>query len=68
MGDIESAQRENVLIIGPLAFHQADLESLFFEKAFLNRGKNRRFASQPDIADADFVGAKGARGIFLAAG
>jgi hypothetical protein len=44
MSDIEAAKGKCVLIGGPVALHQADIEPFFFEKAFLHCHENRRFA------------------------
>ena len=45
MRDVEPAQRKNILVIGPLTFHQADLETFVAKKTFLDGGKDGRFAS-----------------------
>src|SRR5947209_1412512 len=55
MGDVESAQRQDVFVIGPLAFHQTGIEAFLFEKAVLDCAEDRRFAGKPNISDPDFV-------------
>src|SRR5438270_13999607 len=55
MGDVVSAQREHVLVVRPFAFHEFDFESFLLEESFLDRAEDRRLASQPDVADPDFV-------------
>ena len=52
MRDVESAQRQHILVVGPFAFHQLDIEPFLFKKPFFDRGEDRRFASQADIAHA----------------
>ena len=65
MRDVVTAQSEHVLVVRPFAFHQFDLEPFLLEEAVLDRGENRRFASQADVADPDFVGVSGG-GVFFA--
>ena len=55
MRDVEPAERQHVLVVGPLAFHQTNIESFFLEKAFLDRAENRRFAGDADVSDTDLV-------------
>ena len=55
MSDIETAESEHILVVGPFTLHQADIEPLLFEKSFLDRAKDRRFASQTDVADPDLI-------------
>src|SRR5437868_4061236 len=67
MRDVEPAEGEHILIVGPFAFHETDIEPLFLEKPFLNRHENWRFAGQADVTDADLV-RPGGRTLFTAAG
>ena len=68
MGNVEPTEREDVLVVGPFAFHQADIEAFFFEKSFFDGGKYRRFTGQTDVADADLVAAIAGIGGLIAAG
>src|ERR1041385_3789186 len=53
--DIIPSKRQHILVIGPVALHEADLEPFFFEKSLFDRCENRRFAGKTDIAHADLV-------------
>src|SRR5579864_3929838 len=59
MRDIESPEREDIFIIRPFTFHQTDIESFLFEITVLDCAKDRRFAGNANISDADFVGRGG---------
>ena len=59
--DIESAQRQDVLVFRPLAFDEFDIEAFLFEKAFFDSGENGGFARDANVADADSM-AVGLRG------
>jgi hypothetical protein len=65
--DIETAERENVLVVCPFTLHQIDVEPFLFEKALLDRAEDRRFASNADVADADFIGSCRRTGVFAIA-
>src|SRR6185295_13981534 len=60
MSDIVVAHREDVLVILPIAFDEADIEAFFLEKPLLDCGKDRRLAGQADIAHANLVARSGA--------
>src|SRR5438270_5937539 len=55
MCDVETAQRQHILVVGPFAFDQADLEPFLLEKTFFHGGENRGLARQPNVANAHFV-------------
>jgi hypothetical protein len=55
MRDVETAESENILVVCPFAFHQADIETLFFEKSLFDRGEDWGFAGKSDISDPDLV-------------
>ena len=55
MRNVETAESEDVFIICPFAFHQTRIEPFFLEKSLLDRGKDGRFASDPDIANPNLV-------------
>src|SRR3954462_2220537 len=55
MRDVEAAEGEHVLVLGPLAFDQFHLQPFFFEKSFLNRREDRRLAREADVTDANLV-------------
>ena len=61
MRDVESAQRQHILVVGPLTFHKTNIEAFFLEKTFLDCRENRRLARQPDVAHAHLVGSSGGR-------
>jgi len=68
MSDVEAAQGQCVLISGPVALHQFDLESFLLKETLFDRRENRRFTRQTDITNADLVGSSWARtGTFVAA-
>jgi hypothetical protein len=54
MRDVKAAQGEHIFVLRPLAADQLDVEAFFFEKALFDGGKNRSFAGEADVADADF--------------
>ena len=54
MRHVEPAQRQHILVIGPLAFDERDLQAFFLEETFLHRREYRRLAGQADVADTDF--------------
>src|SRR5437764_4430948 len=55
MCDVETAERQYILVVGPFAFNQADLEPFLSEKSFFHGSENRSFTRQPDVADAHFI-------------
>ena len=55
MRHVIPAERQHVLVILPVTLHERDIEPFLFEEAFFNRGKDRRFARQADVANANFV-------------
>ena len=55
MRNIETAESEDVFVVRPFAFHQTRIEPFLFEKAFLDRGKDGRFASDPDVANPNLI-------------
>ena len=68
MRDVESAQRQHILVVGPLTFHKTNIEAFFLEKTFLYGRENWRLARQPDVSHAHFLGSSGGRtGVLVAA-
>ena len=55
VGNVEAAQSEDVFVISPFAFHQADIEAFLFEKSLLDRAEDRRFTGQTNVPDTDLV-------------
>ena len=55
MGDVIAAQRKRVLVVGPIALHQFRLETFLLKEALLVRSVDRRFASEPNVADTNFI-------------
>src|SRR5262249_20755006 len=56
MSDVVAAEREIIFVIGPGAFHQFRLESLFLKKILLVCDVDRRFAGEANVADANVFG------------
>src|SRR6266498_856359 len=52
MGHVESAQRQHVLVVRPLALDQRNVQAFLFEEPFFDGGENRRLTSEADVADA----------------
>src|SRR6185369_17713077 len=55
MRHVVPAERQDILVILPITFHQRDVQPLFFEKSLLDRSEYRRFAGDADITDTDFI-------------
>src|SRR4029077_20802682 len=55
MSDIVAAQRERIFVICPIALHQLRLEAFLLEEALLVCSVDRRFASEPNVADTNFI-------------
>jgi hypothetical protein len=53
VGDVEPAQREHVLVFGPLALHELGLEPLLLEEAVLHGRVDRCLAGDADVAHLD---------------
>ena len=54
MRDVETAEREHVLVFRLLVFDQFNIQSLLLEETFFDRAENRCFASDTDVSDTDF--------------
>ena len=59
MRDVESAQRQHVLVIRPLAFDQRHLEAFFLEEAFLDGSEDGSLTGKANVSDPDFNRAAG---------
>jgi len=55
MGNVESAQRENIFIFAPFALNEFDVQPLLLEKSVFDRAENGGLTSDPDVADADLA-------------
>ena len=53
IGDVKPAQRKNVFVCRPVAFHQLDVESLLLEETILDRAEYRSFAGDTYISNPD---------------
>ncbi len=69
MRDVIPAERERIFVIRPAALYQFDIKPFLLKKAALDPHENGRFASKPDVADANFVGSGsgGGAAVFLTA-
>src|SRR5207249_4931389 len=50
-----TAERQHILVILPITFHQRDVQALFFEKSLFDRSEDGRFTGEADITDTDFI-------------
>src|SRR6476469_8305419 len=64
MGNVETAESEDVFVIRPFTLHQAGIESFLSEKAFLDRHKDWRFAGNADVTNPDLIGIGGCGTLF----